>query len=157
MYDRKLAVEYAQKWWNSRNPKFYNFDNLGGDCTNFVSQCLNFGLIEMDISYLGWFYKNLNYRSPAFTGVEQFFTYSTSNHKNVGVKAQLTTIDNLEIGDIIQLCQRKAVFNHCVIITKIDGTPSLENIYVTCHTNDVLNKRLKDYFFTNIRFLKILN
>ncbi len=111
----------------------------------------------MDVSPLGWYYYSLNNRAPAFTGVEQLFNYSVSNNKNVGVRCKLTTIDQLEIGDIIQLCQRKPVFNHCVLITKIDGTPSLETIFVTCHTNDVYNKRLSDYFYTKIRFLKILN
>ena len=33
-------TEYANKWAFSRNPKYYNFDNIGGDCTSFVSQCI---------------------------------------------------------------------------------------------------------------------
>ena len=33
-------LDYAQKWALSRNPAYYNFDDIGGDCTNFVSQCL---------------------------------------------------------------------------------------------------------------------
>ena len=36
-YDRKAAVEYARKWAYGRNPQYYNFDRLGGDCTNYVS------------------------------------------------------------------------------------------------------------------------
>ena len=28
------------KWATRRNPKYYNFDKLGGDCTNFISQCI---------------------------------------------------------------------------------------------------------------------
>ena len=36
-YNREAAVAYAQKWWNSHNPKFPVFDV---DCTNFISQCL---------------------------------------------------------------------------------------------------------------------
>ncbi len=157
MYDRYLATYYAKNWWNKRNPNYYNFDSLGGDCTNFVSQCLVFGKIQMDTSLMGWYYKSLNDRSPAFTGVEQLFNYSISNTKSVGVKCKLVTIDQLEIGDIIQLCQRKPVFNHCVIITKIDNIPTPNTIFVTCHTNDVYNKKLSDYFYTKIRFLKILN
>ncbi len=39
-YDRKKAVEYAHKWALKRNPLYYNFDKLGGDCTNFISQCI---------------------------------------------------------------------------------------------------------------------
>ena len=39
-YDRQAAVDYAHRWAYHRNPDFYNFDELGGDCTNFASQCL---------------------------------------------------------------------------------------------------------------------
>ena len=37
-YDRRRAVEYALRWALSRNPEYYNFDNIGGDCTNFRSE-----------------------------------------------------------------------------------------------------------------------
>ncbi len=157
MYDRLSATMYAKKWWNKRNPKFYNFDELGGDCTNFVSQCLYAGGVQMDFSPLGWYYNSLNSRSPAFSGVEQLFNYCVSNKKDVGPRGKPVTIDELEVGDIVQLCQRKPVFNHCLLITKIEKTPTLETIFVTCHTNDAHDKALSDYFFTKIRFLKILN
>lgn len=37
-YDRTAVVEYARKWAFSRNPQYYNFDAVGGDCTSFASQ-----------------------------------------------------------------------------------------------------------------------
>ena len=40
-YNRARAVEYAQRWALSRNPLFYDFTGGGGNCTNFVSQCLD--------------------------------------------------------------------------------------------------------------------
>ena len=40
MYDRQKAVDYALTWALDRNPKFYDFSSLGGDCTNFISQCI---------------------------------------------------------------------------------------------------------------------
>lgn len=39
-YDRKKSIEYAKKWAYLRNPKYYNFDPVGGDCTSFASQCI---------------------------------------------------------------------------------------------------------------------
>ena len=39
-YNAANAVAYARQWWNSFNPAYYNYDNQGGDCANFVSQCL---------------------------------------------------------------------------------------------------------------------
>lgn len=40
VYDRYSAVMYAHKWAYDRNPRYYNYDKIGGDCTNFASQCL---------------------------------------------------------------------------------------------------------------------
>lgn len=42
-YDRPQAVAYARKWAFGRNSQYYDFSGLGGDCTNFVSQCLYAG------------------------------------------------------------------------------------------------------------------
>ncbi|WP_255347945.1 amidase domain-containing protein [Geobacillus sp. Y412MC52] len=34
-YSRQGAVNYANRWWNGRNPKYRSFSN---DCANFVLQ-----------------------------------------------------------------------------------------------------------------------
>ena len=36
-YERRRALEYARRWAYGRNPLFYNFTGIGGDCTNSVS------------------------------------------------------------------------------------------------------------------------
>ena len=36
-YDRRRAVQYAERWWNDYNPQFKKFEV---DCTNYVSQCM---------------------------------------------------------------------------------------------------------------------
>ena len=33
-YNRESAVEYALQWADSRNPMYYDFSGIGGDCTN---------------------------------------------------------------------------------------------------------------------------
>ena len=158
MYNRQKAVDYAYIWWNKRNPVFYNFDKIGGDCTNFVSQCLFFGGIEMDYSAQGWYYKSLYSRSPAWTGVDEFFDYATKNNALRGVKAYNTKIIQMEIGDIVQFMQiGEDTYHHSLIITDILGEPNIENILVTCHTVDAKNKPLSDYQIKAVRFLKILN
>ena len=42
-YDRQKAVAYARRWALGRNPAYFDFQDLGGDCTNFASQCLYAG------------------------------------------------------------------------------------------------------------------
>ena len=39
-YNAAAAVKYARNWWNRRNPNYDDFSYSGGDCANFVSQCL---------------------------------------------------------------------------------------------------------------------
>ena len=39
-YNPDEAVKYARKYCKNYNPKYYDYTNLGGDCANFVSQCL---------------------------------------------------------------------------------------------------------------------
>jgi hypothetical protein len=39
-YDPRKAISYAKEWAHKRNPKYHDYSNEGGDCANFVSQCL---------------------------------------------------------------------------------------------------------------------
>ena len=72
-YNRIKAMEYARKWAYKRNPKYYNFDSVGGDCTSFVSQCVYAGAEIMNYKkHVGWYYINGNNKSPSWTGVEFF-------------------------------------------------------------------------------------
>ena len=155
-YNRLKAVEYASVWWNKRNPNYFNFDKLGGDCTNFVSQCLYHGGIEMNFAANGWFYSSLTSRAPAWTGVDEFFAFLTSNTAKNGIKGYETTIDKIEVGDVIQLNQRGEGFNHNVIVVSVGQKKTESEILIACHTNDAYNKRLSDYTYKRIRFLKII-
>ena len=154
-YDRIKAVQYAQEWWNKRNPKYYNFDRIGGDCTNFVSQCLFHGGIEMNYNKNGWFYKSISSRAPSWTGVDEFYSFLITNKSKFGAKAREVSIEQIEVGDIIQLDQRGARFNHTLLVTYINRYPSIDNIFIACHTADAFNKKLSEYVFKRIRFLKI--
>lgn len=59
-YDGNKAIEYATKWYDSYNfPNFYQYRE---DCTNFISQCINYGGVEMNGTgeTNGWHSYNLN-------------------------------------------------------------------------------------------------
>ena len=53
--NRKGAIEYAEKWYDSHNPDYVNYDEgeYQVDCTNFVSQCWHEGG-GIDMSPLVW-------------------------------------------------------------------------------------------------------
>lgn len=150
-YNRVAASEYAQKWALSANPKFYHFGGIGGDCTNFISQCLLAGGATMNYSPLGWFYISSSNRSASWTSVQYLQEFLLSG-KSVGPFAKVEDIQNLQVGDLIQLRQNPTHFNHTVIITKI----SRGEIYVCAHSNDALNKPLSAYEFQELRGLHIV-
>ena len=151
-YEREKAVEYAIKWALTRNPEYYSFDNIGGDCTNFVSQCLYAGCKIMNYTKdLGWYYNSLNDRAPAWTDVAFFYNFLINN-KGKGPFASLVTKDEVEVGDIIQLGRLNGDFYHAVIVSKIANG----KIYVSSHTRDALNVPLTSYYYYQIRCLHIL-
>lgn len=49
MYNRQKVYDYAKKWSYDRNPKYYNYDSIGGNCTNFGSQCVFAGCNQIQI------------------------------------------------------------------------------------------------------------
>ena len=64
-YDREAAISYAAKWAFQRNPKYYDFHGIGGDCTNFVSQCIYAGAKVMNFTpTFGWYYISPDDRTP---------------------------------------------------------------------------------------------
>ena len=78
-YDRRAAVAYAHKWAYTRNPAFYDFSDIGGDCTNFASQCLYAGTGIMNFTpEFGWYYIDATDPAPAHgrpggdTGAHEF-------------------------------------------------------------------------------------
>lgn len=149
-YNRNAAVEYAKKWALSRNPSYYNYDKIGGDCTNFISQCLYAGKREMNYRGYGWYYNNANNKSPSWTGVEYLYNFLINN-KNEGPRGILVDKKDVEIGDIIQLSFNGIVFGHTLIITEING----DKIRICAHTIDSKDRELETYNYKKIRFLHI--
>ncbi len=156
MYNRSNATQYALEFWNKRNSNYLNFDSLGGDCTNFISQCLFAGGYEMDYTNMGWFYRTGNDRSYSWTGVYEMFNYLTTNENPSFPRAKLVDFNEVEVGDLIQIDAFGDRFHHTAIITKIIEPISLSTIFITCHTRDAKNKPLASYNARRIRFLKMI-
>jgi len=154
-YDRNLAVEYARKWAYLRNPKYYNFDPVGGDCTSFASQCIYEGSKIMNYDKKnGWYYINGNNKSPSWTGVEFLHRFLTTN-KGIGPFGKIVDINNIELGDIAQISFDGIKFAHSLVIIDIGSVPSINNVLIAAHTFDTLNKKISEYNFKKIRFIHI--
>lgn len=151
-YDRDAAAAYAERWALGRNPAYYNFDALGGDCTNFISQCVFAGCGVMNYTpETGWFYESLNRRAPAWTGVNELYRFLTSN-RGPGPYAETVSPAALRPGDVIQLGDGGGDFYHSLLVLGVSGG----RIYIACHTADSLWRPLDSYVYRQIRYLHIL-
>ncbi|MEA5039390.1 MAG: amidase domain-containing protein [Clostridiaceae bacterium] len=155
-YDREAAVAYAHQWAYGRNPVYLDFSPMGGDCTNFASQCIFAGSGVMNYKPLyGWFYRTGNHRTPSWTGVDQLYNFLTSN-KGPGPFGAESTIRQIMPGDVVQLAIGSDVpYHHSPVIVRIDGEPTLGSIYIAAHSFDCDTRPLSSYAIWKIRYIHI--
>ena len=150
-YNRALAVAYAERWAMSRNPDWYDFDGLGGDCTNFISQCVYAGCGIMNESpETGWFFNSLSSRAPAWTGVQPFFRFMTEN-RGIGPFAQVVGLSEMRPGDVIQLGNQSGRYYHSLLV--LNPAP---DIYIATHSYNALWRPLNSYSYARVRCLHII-
>ncbi|MDX8044494.1 amidase domain-containing protein [Gracilibacillus sp. S3-1-1] len=132
-YDRRVAVQYAERWWNDANPAYQYFaDN---DCTNYISQCLRAGGAPMHGApnrSKGWWYQRDNW-SFSWSVANSFRWYlsgATSGLKGT----EVSDPEKLSPGDVI--CydfQGDGRWDHTTIVVAKD---SQHMPLVNAHTNN---------------------
>ena len=148
-YDRAAAVAYARRWALTRNPAYYDFELIGGDCTNFASQSIYAGARVMNYTpTLGWYYRSAADRAPAWSGVEYLHRFLINN-RSVGPYAREVARDEVEAGDVVQLA-KGGDYYHSPVITAVQPT-----ILVAAHSYDALDRPLDSYTYDTARFLHI--
>lgn len=154
-YNRELAVDYANYWAYRRNPDFYSFDQIGGDCTNFVSQAIYAanGVMNFTPTY-GWYYISVNDRAPAWTGVSYLYNFLTSN-SGPGPFGREVPLSEVQIGDVIQFVLKGNEFGHTVIVTSIQGQPTPETVLIAAHDNNANCRQVATYAYTQLRVIHI--
>lgn len=149
-YNRAAAVAYARRWAMGRNPAYYDFQEIGGDCTNFASQCIYAGARVMNYTPVtGWYYRSANDRSASWTGVEYLYRFLTGN-RSVGPHGRTVDRALAMPGDIVQLGDRDGRFYHSPVITAVTPT-----VLVAAHTFDALDRPLDSYLCDTARFIHI--
>ena len=149
-YNRAATVAYARRWAMSRNPAYYDFEEIGGNCTNFASQSIYAGARIMNFKpVMGWYYRSSYDRTPSWSGVEYLYNFLVNN-QSVGPYAHIVSQSEVEPGDIVQLGTWTGDFYHSPVITAVTPT-----ILVAAHTDDSLDRPLSSYIYNVARFLHI--
>lgn len=156
-YRRQDAIAYAHRWAYGRNPAYYDYEYIGGDCTNFASQCIyaGSGIMNYTPTY-GWYYHNANDKAPAWTGVIYLHQFLTREEPSVGpVCVETTDLAQVQIGDVIQLSFENIGFRHSPVVVETDGTGLPEGILLAAHSYDADWRPLSTYEYEIYRVLHI--
>ncbi|WP_207670930.1 amidase domain-containing protein [Caloramator sp. E03] len=170
LYSRFDAVRYAYTYGITPNPKYRYFQGHadgGGDCTNFISQCLKAGGAPMDYSGTwAWWYNNKS--TDNLYDDSWSVTWSVANSlywclksryqlKLPGLKAlEVQDLDLLELGDIIQYENFRGFIYHSAIITAFTYNGGIRIPLITQHTFDAINTSYIKPAAKRMHFMKII-
>ena len=155
-YQRAKAVSYAHRWAYGRNPSYYDYEKLGGDCTNFASQCLHAGGGIMNYTpTFGWYYISANRKAPAWTGVPYLFNFLTRKEKTVGPAGKVCGLGDLLPGHLVQLSFDGSSFRHCPVVVSVGQPVQPSSILLAAHSYDADYRPLSTYDYQDIRCLHI--
>ncbi|SFA80443.1 Putative amidase domain-containing protein [Acetitomaculum ruminis DSM 5522] len=105
-YNRNAAYQYAFKYYRNPNPAYVNFEQMGGNCTNFTSQCLKAGgIVQDNVGNYTWYYNNANNRAGAWSSAElfrQYFRNNVGSHDIKGLRAGGCRLSTTRLGDLVQ-------------------------------------------------------
>lgn len=152
-YSRSAAVKYAVSYAVKPNPLYRYFAvhrDGGGDCSNFVSQCLNAGGAPMVYGkFLPWWYSTNGTYIPSkhtwslsWSVANSLYWFlrsrGTSNSKGLrGIEIQ--NIEGLEPGDIIQYENSSGTIYHSAIVTAFTYEKGIREPLISQHSFNALN------------------
>lgn len=169
-YNGDDAADYALEYAYLRNPEY---DSFTSDCTNFVSQCIYAGGIDMDFpsnvpsgindttSY--WYSEFAGYNidvptyniSTSFINVEDLYDYLTDESLVTVISGSGIDViqDEAEIGDIVQLKYGSGRYSHSIIIT--GGTRG--NYKYSAHSTNRRNEPISNIDDNEISRVRIIH
>lgn len=155
-YDRAAAVAYAHRWAFARNPQFYDYETIGGDCTNFASQCLYAGTGIMNYTpVFGWYYIDANQKSPSWTGVPYLFDFLMRAQTSAGPAGEEVSMEQIRPGDLLQLSFDGIQYKHTPVVVAVGRPVTPETILVAAHSDDADDRPLRSYPYKAVRFIHI--
>lgn len=160
-YNRTAAVAYALRWVGYRNTAWPDYGWQGGNCQNYVSQCVLAGGIPMDTqgdAVWKWFddvpdnTQSEAGRSASWSGVGAFREYLAGAAEETGV---VGTVDapfySGQPGDLLDFGEAPdSGWRHTVMITGVmqDENGGTVDYLVSSNTADLRNFPASAYIYT---------
>lgn len=167
-YDREKAINYSKKYITERNSDWYAYDNVGGNCQNYVSQILYEGGIPMDYSgniYNQWKHYSATVneksenkgRSYSWTTVGYFYDYAKNNKESGLCSSVDANMYYAEAGDVAHVGYDNR-WNHAVIIVDQvkDAKGEIVDFLINSNTVNLENYPLLAYVYPQKRVIKIM-
>ncbi|MGW1881175.1 amidase domain-containing protein [Streptomyces sp. NPDC001970] len=146
-YNYSAMAKYAEKYWKNYNSSYRKFNDVGGDCTNFISQSLRAGGWKNDTgwykSYKNWWYNSSN-QTTSWVNVNYWASFALYSDRAYN----LDNVYKLGIGDILQMdFSNNGSKDHSMITTyKSGGVP-----YLTYHSTNTYRKSVASIVASNPR------
>ena len=105
---------------------------------------------------VGWYYRSLEDRSAAWSGVEYFYNFLIANKEGVGDGAgpfaESVDLSAVQVGDFIQFGRETGDFYHTpMVVGFLRGVPLL-----AAHSYDAFNRPLTTYRYERLRCIHII-
>lgn len=124
-YNADTAVSYARQYALSYNSAYNSYKGKGGDCANFVSQCLFAGGLSTDATWKPY--------TTAWNGANALRIYLRDNKKYTCYAKGNISLSNISIGDLLwEVGSDGTGFGHVTIVTSV----SASGVTICGHTND---------------------
>lgn len=136
-YSSTAAVIYAKQYALSYNKEWYFYNN-GGDCANFISQCLYVAGVPMTANWHSYDGNATAYvMNDSYTWIraQELMDYLISIG---GVRIDNPKASDFSLGDAVFYNWNGGRMDHSAIVTSIDGgTPK-----VSCHSTPEMSSKL---------------
>ena len=142
-YDGEAAASYGASFVGQRNADWWDYSRQGGNCQNFVSQCLYAGGIPMDVrggAVWKWYGEAVNDLeedrgcSASWINVDSFYQYVQEN-EGYGLAARTDgSYWEGDVGDVILMGPAHDL-NHSVLISKVVQNAEGRTVDYLIHSN----------------------
>lgn len=167
-YDRNSAVSYALAHALDYNPDYPQYNGLGGDCTNFVSQAIyEGGNASMEIptplptpsndGQNGWYLLGDMQRASAWNDVGKFYEFVVDQYWYPTEGPEGGYVNNpreLMLGDVIQYRRDNidTIWDHSAIVVDFDATG---DPMVASHSDDIQRIHYASITHVEMRYIHI--